>query len=213
MNFHNFVLFRNELKTLFLVSLNKLCMIVTNILIIKQYQNMAEKRNIFLIGPMGAGKSTVGRQLAQQLNMEFYDSDQEIEKRTGADISWVFDVEGESRFREREQKIINELTNKYGIVLATGGGSVKLKENRNKLSSRGIVVYLETTVEKQLVRTQKDKKRPLLQVQNVPIKNILESLAIERNPLYKEIADITIHMDGKSAKAIVFHIINLLNKN
>ncbi|XBC43277.1 MAG: shikimate kinase AroK [Buchnera aphidicola (Meitanaphis flavogallis)] len=174
---------------------------------------MAEKRNIFLIGPMGAGKSTVGRQLAQQLNMEFYDSDQEIEKRTGADISWVFDVEGESRFREREQKIINELTSKYGIVLATGGGSVKLKENRNKLSSRGIVVYLETTVEKQLVRTQKDKKRPLLQVQNVPIKNILESLAIERNPLYKEIADITVHMDGKSVKAIVFYIINLLNKS
>ncbi|XBC43079.1 MAG: shikimate kinase AroK [Buchnera aphidicola (Kaburagia rhusicola ensigallis)] len=174
---------------------------------------MAEKRNIFLIGPMGAGKSTIGRQLAQQLNMEFYDSDQEIEKRTGADISWVFDVEGESRFREREQKIINELTSKYGIVLATGGGSVKLKENRNKLSSRGIVVYLETTVEKQLARTQKDKKRPLLQVQNVPIKNILESLAIERNPLYKEIADIIIHMDGKSARAIVFHIINLLNKN
>ncbi|WP_411901020.1 shikimate kinase, partial [Salmonella enterica] len=86
---------------------------------------MAEKRNIFLVGPMGAVKSTIGRQLAQQLNMEFYDSDQEIEKRTGADVCWVFDVEGEGGFRNREEKVINELTEKQGIVLATGGGSVK----------------------------------------------------------------------------------------
>lgn len=121
---------------------------------------MAEKRNIFLVGPMGAGKSTIGRQLAQQLNMEFYDSDQEIEKRTGADVGWVFDVEGEDGFRDREEKIINELTEKQGIVLATGGGSVKSRETRNRLSARGVVVYLETTIEKQLARTQRDKKRP-----------------------------------------------------
>lgn len=118
---------------------------------------MAEKRNIFLVGPMGAGKSTIGRQLAQQLNMEFYDSDQEIEKRTGADVGWVFDVEGEDGFRDREEKIINELTEKQGIVLATGGGSVKSRETRNRLSARGVVVYLETTIEKQLARTQRDK--------------------------------------------------------
>ena len=93
---------------------------------------MAEKRNIFLVGPMGAGKSTIGRQLAQQLNMEFYDSDQEIEKRKGADVGWVFDVEGEEGFRDREEKIINELTEKQGIVLATGGGSVKSRETRNQ---------------------------------------------------------------------------------
>gem|GEM_PF-6767393 len=105
---------------------------------------MAEKRNIFLVGPMGAGKSTIGRQLAQQLNMEFYDSDQEIEKRTGADVGWVFDVEGEEGFRDREEKVINELTEKQGIVLATGGGSVKSRETRNRLSARGVVVYLET---------------------------------------------------------------------
>lgn len=117
---------------------------------------MAEKRNIFLVGPMGAGKSTIGRQLAQQLNMEFYDSDQEIEKRTGADVGWVFDVEGEEGFRDREEKIINELTEKQGIVLATGGGSVKSRETRNRLSARGVVVYLETTIEKQLARTQRD---------------------------------------------------------
>jgi len=108
---------------------------------------MAEKRNIFLVGPMGAGKSTIGRQLAQQLNMEFYDSDQEIEKRTGADVGWVFDVEGEEGFRDREEKVINELTEKQGIVLATGGGSVKSRETRNRLSARGVVVYLETTIE------------------------------------------------------------------
>lgn len=118
---------------------------------------MAEKRNIFLVGPMGAGKSTIGRQLAQQLNMEFYDSDQEIEKRTGADVGWVFDLEGEEGFREREEKVINELTEKQGIVLATGGGSVKSRETRNRLSARGVVVYLETTIEKQLARTQRDK--------------------------------------------------------
>ena len=107
---------------------------------------MAEKRNIFLVGPMGAGKSTIGRQLAQQLNMEFYDSDQEIEKRTGADVGWVFDVEGEEGFRDREEKIINELTEKQGIVLATGGGSVKSRETRNRLSARGVVVGLAATV-------------------------------------------------------------------
>ncbi|SPY96404.1 shikimate kinase I [Proteus mirabilis] len=118
---------------------------------------MAEKRNIFLVGPMGAGKSTIGRQLAQQLSMEFYDSDQEIERRTGADVGWVFDVEGEEGFRQREEKIINELTEKQGIVLATGGGSVKSRETRNRLSARGVVVYLETNIEKQLARTQRDK--------------------------------------------------------
>ncbi len=121
---------------------------------------MAEKRNIFLVGPMGAGKSTIGRQLAQQLNMEFFDSDQEIERRTGADVGWVFDVEGEAGFRDREEKIINELTEKQGIVLATGGGSVKSRETRNRLSARGVVVYLETTIEKQLARTQRDKNAP-----------------------------------------------------
>ena len=98
-------------------------------------EKMAEKRNIFLVGPMGAGKSTIGRQLAQQLNMEFYDSDQEIEKRTGADVGWVFDLEGEEGFRDREEKVINELTEKQGIVLATGGGSVKSRETRNRLSA------------------------------------------------------------------------------
>ncbi|AYN24551.1 shikimate kinase AroK [Buchnera aphidicola] len=172
---------------------------------------MAEKRNIFLIGPMGAGKSTIGRQLSQQLNMEFFDSDQEIEKRTGANISWVFDVEGENGFRQREVKIIDELTKKQGIVLATGGGSVKFKENRNILSARGIVIYLETTIEKQLSRTKRDKKRPLLQ-SNISNRIVLENLAYERNPLYEEIADFKIQTDNQSAKSVAYSIIHLLEK-
>ncbi len=175
-------------------------------------KNMAEKRNIFLVGPMGAGKSTIGRQLAQQLSMEFYDSDQEIERRTGADVGWVFDVEGEEGFRQREEKIINELTEKQGIVLATGGGSVKSRETRNRLSARGVVVYLETNIEKQLARTQRDKKRPLLQCVE-PVRDVLETLAEERNPLYEEIADITIHTDDQSAKIVANQIIELLEKN
>ena len=172
---------------------------------------MAEKRNIFLVGPMGAGKSTIGRQLAQQLNMEFFDSDQEIERRTGADVSWVFDVEGEEGFRDREEKVINELTEKQGIVLATGGGSVKSRETRNRLSARGVGVYLETTIEKQLARTQRDKKRPLLQV-DTP-REVLEQLAQERNPLYEEIADVTIRTDEQSAKVVANQIIHLLENN
>ncbi|AMO80428.1 MAG: shikimate kinase AroK [Enterobacterales bacterium] len=172
---------------------------------------MAEKRNIFLVGPMGAGKSTIGRQLAQQLNMEFFDSDQEIERRTGADVSWVFDVEGEEGFRDREEKVINELTEKQGIVLATGGGSVKSRETRNRLSARGVVVYLETTIEKQLARTQRDKKRPLLQV-DTP-REVLEELAKERNPLYEEIADVTIRTDDQSAKVVANQIIHMLESN
>lgn len=173
--------------------------------------NMAEKRNIFLVGPMGAGKSTIGRHLAQQLHMEFYDSDTVIEERTGADIAWVFDVEGEEGFRVREEKVINDLTEKQGIVLATGGGSILSKESRNRLSARGIVVYLETTIEKQLARTQRDKKRPLLQTEQP--REVLESLANDRNPLYEEIADFIVGTDDQSAKIVANQIIELLEEH
>ncbi|PSJ46546.1 shikimate kinase AroK [Zobellella endophytica] len=170
---------------------------------------MAEKRNIFLVGPMGAGKSTIGKYLAQQLHMEFYDSDHEIERRTGADISWVFDVEGEEGFRQREEKVINDLSELQGIVLATGGGSVKSKESRNRLSARGIVVYLETTVEKQLARVQKDKRRPLLQTEEAP-EDVLARLATERNELYLEIADYVVRTDEQSAKLVANQIVELI---
>lgn len=171
---------------------------------------MAEKRNIFLVGPMGAGKSTIGRQLAQQLSMEFIDSDNEIETRAGADISWIFDIEGEEGFRKREERIINELTQKQGIVLSTGGGAVLSKDTRNYLSARGIVIYLQTTVDKQYERTQRDKKRPLLQgVEDV--RQVLEELAKVRNPLYEEIADITLPTDEQSAKLMANQIIDLID--
>ncbi|MBR9857681.1 MULTISPECIES: shikimate kinase AroK [Oceanisphaera] len=170
---------------------------------------MAEKRNIFLVGPMGAGKSTIGKYLAQQLHMEFYDSDHEIEHRTGADISWVFDVEGEEGFRQREEKVINDLSELQGIVLATGGGSIKSKESRNRLSARGIVVYLETPVEKQLARVQKDKRRPLLQTEEPP-QEVLERLAAERNALYLEIADYVVRTDEQGAKLVANQIAELI---
>ena len=169
---------------------------------------MAEKRNIFLVGPMGAGKSTIGRHLAQLLHLEFHDSDQEIENRTGADIAWVFDVEGEEGFRRREAQVIADLTEKQGIVLATGGGSVQSKEVRNFLSARGIVVYLETTIDKQVARTQRDKRRPLLQVDDP--RQVLESLAEIRNPLYEEIADVVVKTDDQSAKIVASQIIEQL---
>ena len=158
---------------------------------------------------MGAGKSTIGRQIAQQLHLEFYDSDQEIEKRTGADIAWVFDVEGEDGFRKREADVIHDLTEKQGIVLATGGGSIISKEVRNRLSARGLVVYLETTVDKQMARTQRDKRRPLLQTDSP--RDVLETLAEQRNPLYEEIADVTVRTDEQSAKVVAKEIIDKLD--
>lgn len=171
---------------------------------------MLDKRNIFLIGPMGAGKSTIGRYLAQQLNMEFFDSDQEIESRTGVNISWVFDVEGESGFRIREEKVIDELTKKKSIVLATGGGSVISDAVCHFLSVRGLVVYLTTTVNKQLLRTQRDRKRPLLTTVSLKdgnVREVLETLAKERNPLYEKIADMKISTDSQNIKVIVNKII------
>ncbi|WP_343189054.1 shikimate kinase AroK [Buchnera aphidicola (Chaitoregma tattakana)] len=174
---------------------------------------MAEKRNIFLVGPMGAGKSTIGKQLAKKLHMDFYDSDQEIESRTGADIAWVFDVEGEQGFRIREKKIINEITKKNGIVLATGGGSIVSESIRNILSSRGTVVFLNTTIEKQLIRTNRDKNRPLLNNKNISNRDILESLAKERNHLYKNISDFTVDTDNKSAKSIALYILKKFKSN
>ena len=171
---------------------------------------MAEKRNIFLIGPMGAGKSTIGREIADRLHLEFFDSDQEIERRTGADIAWVFDLEGEEGFRKREETVIEDLSEKQGIVLATGGGSVISTNVRNHLSARGIVVYLETTIDKQVARTQRDRRRPLLQTSEEP-RTVLENLAVERNPLYEEIADIIVQTDDQSAKVVAHKIIERLN--
>jgi shikimate kinase len=171
---------------------------------------MAEKRNIFLIGPMGAGKSTIGRHLAEELHLEFFDSDQEIERRSGADIAWIFDLEGEEGFRKREETVIEDLSEKQGIVLATGGGSVISTNVRNHLSARGIVVYLETTIDKQVARTQRDRRRPLLQTSEEP-RTVLENLALERNPLYEEVADVIVKTDDQSAKVVAHKIVERLD--
>src|SRR5262245_9137826 len=117
-------------------------------------------RNVFLIGPMGSGKTAVGRQLARALGLEFYDADAEIERRTGVNIPFIFEKEGESGFRERERDIIESLTRMQGVLVATGGGAILLPENRSRLAERGIVVYLKTTVAQQLERTRHSKQRP-----------------------------------------------------
>ena len=171
---------------------------------------MKGKRNIFLVGPMGAGKTTIGKQLAEILKLEFVDSDHELEERTGAPIDWIFDIEGEEGFRVREEKIIEELTERQGIVLATGGGAVVSDKSRNHLAARGVVVYLETSIEQQLERTRRDKRRPL--IQNGNPKNTLEDLMQERERLYTEIADLTVATNISSVKSVAKEIVELMEQ-
>ncbi len=161
--------------------------------------------NIFLIGPMGAGKSTIGRQLARELKLEFLDTDREIEERSGADIPWIFDVEGEAGFRKREANMISELTEYRDLVMATGGGAVELSENRQHLSARGTVVYLFATVEQQLERTSKDKNRPLLQSEDP--EQVLRDLFVHRHALYEETADIQVATGAQNPRLLVAEII------
>ncbi len=162
--------------------------------------------NIFLVGPMGAGKTTIGRLLAKQLGLTFYDSDREIENRTGASISLIFELEQESGFRKRECKIIDELTQLKDIVLATGGGAILNENNRKILTSRGHVVYLYAPIEQLLNRTSRDKNRPLLQTDD-PGKKLQELMAI-REPLYREVAHTTVETNNSPVK----HVVNSLLK-
>lgn len=174
--------------------------------------NMQRLVNLFLVGPMGAGKSTIGRQLAKDLKLEFYDTDQEIEVRSGADIAWIFDVEGEEGFRKREAQVIDELSQMQGIVLATGGGAILAPENRNRLAARGTVVYLQTTVEQQIRRTvsARDKRRPLLQVgPESTLKNLMDT----REPLYREIADVVVVTDGRTVRSVAQEVIRMLERD
>lgn len=161
--------------------------------------------NIFLVGLMGSGKTTVGRALAKRLGMRFVDSDHEIESRTGASISWIFEIEGEDSFRKREAEAIRDLTARKGIVLATGGGAVIYPENRRYLKERGTVVYLRTTVNNVLQRTMHDKNRPLLQTED-PRKKI-EELSRQREPFYREVADIIIDTGRQNVHAMVQSIL------
>lgn len=170
----------------------------------------AKHKNIFLIGPMGAGKSSAGKYLAQQLNMDFYDTDEEIEKRTGVEIGWIFDLEGESGFQKRETAVIKELASLPNIVLATGGGSILEEENREILTNNGIVIYLEVSLDYQQHRTINESRRPLLRVKNR--QEILEKLYHERAPLYDKIADYKVHTDNRSIRDVVDEIIRWLDK-
>jgi len=153
--------------------------------------------NIFLIGPMAVGKTTIGRQLAKRLQLEFVDSDQEIEKRTGVSVRLIFDVEGEAGFRDREARVIAELSAMEGIVLATGGGAILREENRKALRKHGIVVYLRASIDSQLERTKSSKHRPLLDTEDR--RGALESLMTIREPLYRQEADLVVDTDHLSA--------------
>ncbi len=166
---------------------------------------MKHPKNIFLIGPMGAGKSVVGRYLARSLNLSFVDSDDEIELRTGVDIPFIFEKEGESGFRKREAIVIDDLSKRENIVLATGGGAIVENDSRSRLGARGFVVYLYTTVDQQVTRTSKGRERPLLE--NVDPRTALEQLLLFRDPLYREIADIIVETDGRKVKSVVDEIV------
>lgn len=165
---------------------------------------MKDPHKIFLIGPMGAGKSTIGRLLSRELNLPFHDSDSEVEERSGADIAWIFDVEGEEGFRQREMKVIDELTQFPALVMATGGGVVMRPENRKHLKQRGTVVYLETAVESQFERTRRDRKRPLLQLDD-PKQKLIELYKV-RDPLYREIADLIVSTNRDNPKSVIREI-------
>ncbi len=162
-------------------------------------------KNIYLVGPMGAGKSTIGRMLAKELGLPFLDSDHEVEGRSGADIPWIFDVEGEGGFRLREMQVIEELCRERGVILATGGGAVGRMENRRQLTNNGFVVYLQASVAAQLARTEKDKRRPLLQ--RPDREGILSRLLRERDPLYRGIADLILDTERLSLRDVVAAII------
>lgn len=166
------------------------------------------KPNVFLVGPMGAGKSTIGRLLAAELNLNFRDSDRVIEERTGADIPWIFDMEGEEGFRERETAVLLELTNEREAVIATGGGIVLRAQNREMMKSSGFVCYLTASIEQLVERTARDKKRPLLQVEN-PRQKIIDLLAL-RDPLYHDAADFVVNTDRRSPKAVAQEIASLV---
>jgi shikimate kinase len=164
--------------------------------------------NVFLVGPMGSGKSAVGRQLARRLGLEFFDSDDEIEARTGVDIAYIFEKEGEAGFRQREAEVLDDLTRRDGVLVATGGGAVLHPDSRARLRARGRVVYLRTTVDQQLARTRRSEHRPLLN--NPDPRGTLARLLAARAPLYAEVAEVTVDTDARKVKTVVDHICRAL---
>lgn len=165
--------------------------------------------NVFLVGPMGAGKSTIGRHLARVLGQRFVDADREIEARTGASISLIFDLEGEAGFRRRESAVIAELAAGEGLVVATGGGAVLDPGNRAALRQRGTVVYLHAPLEVLIRRTRRDRDRPLLQTADP--RASLERIVLDRDPLYREVADLVIETDHRSVPSVVSEVARRLS--
>jgi len=168
------------------------------------------QRNVFLIGMPATGKSTVGRLLSKLLKYPFYDTDHEIESRSGATVSWIFDVEGEAGFRDREEAVIADLTQRSGVVVATGGGAVLRASNRRMLSSRGQVVLLDSSDQRIHARTVNDTRRPLLSGSEGALR--IATLRRERLPLYQEIADFTFLTDQQPARRVATNIAEALSQ-
>lgn len=167
--------------------------------------------SLFLIGPMGSGKTSVGRQLSRKLNLDFYDVDREIEARCGVDIPTIFEFEGEEGFRERESTILEELTERDGIVLATGGGSVLRPENRTLLKDRGYVILLSVDLKEQLRRISLNSNRPLLNTDD-PARRLKE-IMVERDPIYKSLADVEISTNSSKMQNVISRIIRHVEKH
>jgi shikimate kinase len=171
---------------------------------------MTPAKNIFLVGPMGAGKTAVGRQLARMLHMDFVDSDAEIERRTGVDIPFIFEKEGEAGFRRRESAVIENLSVRMGVILATGGGAVLDPDSRAALTRRGTVIYLHASVRQQMARTRRSTHRPLLHTED-PAGRLKELMAV-REPIYREMADLVVDTDGRRVKEVAKDIVSRLEK-
>lgn len=168
-------------------------------------------RNIYLIGPMGSGKTTIGQRLAKQLGLRFLDCDHEIEAQTGASVTLIFDVEGEDGFRARETRMLQELSAQSGVLIATGGGAILKEENRKILSETGLVVYMRTSVQQQLRRLGRDRSRPLLQTPDR--RDQLIRLAEQRNPLYREIADIEFPAQNRGLDTVAADLAQIIRSH
>ena len=172
---------------------------------------MKQAKNVFLVGPMGVGKTTIGKNLAHLLDKQFIDLDDEIERRCGANIAWIFDVEGESGFRKRESEILAEITTGSNIVLATGGGAVLSDANQNNLVHNGLVIYLCASVDKLYDRTQRDKRRPLLQVSDR--KSVIKNLLVQREPLYRKVADLVFNVSQANSQVSARKLADIILSN